>query len=239
MKKVLFALLLLSATTAGAQFTKGTRTVGINVSSIGYSNLTSTFEPTNGGVTGSSGNNNFNVSITPSMGWFLSENVLIGGNLNINFSGAKYTEGNYLESNANTFTGGVGGFGRYYFGKSGFMPYAQASLGIAFGSGTEKLSANYANYTTKGDGKKGGILAFNGGVGLGITKMLSKHTGLDIGLGYSFSSVSYKYSFEENRQYTNPSSSELLKTNYKYNGITHGGTASVGFLIFLDPKTKK
>ena len=235
MKKVLLAFILLYSNATYAQFIKGTRTVGINLTSIGFSNLSSSFEPTGGGSTGSSGNNNLNISITPSMGWFLSENVLIGGNLNINISAVKYTEGNYLTSKANTFTTGVGGFGRYYFGKSGFMPFAQVSLGAAFGSGTENLNANYSNYTTKGDGKKNGILNFNSGVGLGITKMISKNTGLDISLGYSFLLTSYKYSFEENRQYSN-NSSELIKTSYKYDGRNHGGSISVGFLVFLDPK---
>ncbi len=237
MKKVLFAFILLSTTVTYGQFTKGTRTVGINVASIGFSNLSSTYEPTSGGSTGSSGYDNFNISITPSMGWFLSENVLVGGNVNFNFSAVKYTEGNYLTSKSNTFTAGIGGFGRYYFGKSGFMPFAQASLGAAFGSGTENLSATYSNYSTKGNGKKNGILNVNSGIALGLTKMLGKNTGLDISLGYSFMLNNYKYTFEENRQYSN--TSELIKTSYKYSGANHGGSASVGFLIFLDPKKKK
>lgn len=239
MKKVLFAFILLSTSVTYGQFTKGTRTVGINVASVGFSSLASTYEPTGGGSTGSSGNNNFNISITPSMGWFLNENMLVGGNLNINFNGAKYTEGNYLTSKANTFTGGVGGFGRYYFGTSGFMPYGQVSAGVAFGGGSEDLNATYSNYTTKGTGKKGGIFMFNGGVGLGLTKMITKNAGLDIGLGYSFALTSYKYTFEENRVYTITQTSELIKTSYKYSGASNGGSVSVGFLIFLDPKKKK
>ncbi len=237
MKKLLFAFTLFFACTAYGQFTKGTRTVGFNVSSIGFSSLSSSYAPTNGGPTGSSGNDNLSFSLNPTMGWFINEKVLVGGSININLSNGKYTEGNYLTNKTNTFTSGVGGFGRYYFGTSGFMPYGQISLAGAFGSGTEKLTANYQSYTTKGDGKKNGIFNFNSGVGLGLTKMINKNIGLDIGVGYSFVLTSYKYTYEENRQYTN-NSSELIKTNYKYSGTNHGGTLSLGFLIFLDPKNK-
>ena len=235
MKKILFVFTLLGASVSYGQFTKGTRTVGFNVGSIGFSSLSSTYEPTNGGATGSSGNNNFNISLNPTMGWFINEKILVGGSININLNNSKYTEGNYLTNKGNTFTSGVGGFGRYYLGTSGFMPYGQVSLAAAFGTGTETLNAKYSNYTTKGSGKKNGIFNFNSGIGLGLTKMVNKNTGLDLGLGYSFVLNSYKYSYEENRQYTN-NSSELIKTNYKYSGTNHGVSLSLGFLIFLDPK---
>lgn len=235
MKKFFFFLLLCSVNMLYGQFTKGTRTVGAFLSSTGFSTLSSTYTASNGTNINNTKNQNFNLSLSPSMGWFIQENILIGGNLNFNLSNTKYTERSYLTNKGNNFTAGFGAFGRYYFGQSGFMPYAQVTLGTAFGSGSSDFTANYSNYSAKGTGKQSGIFNFSGGAGLGLTKMLSKNTGLDLSVGYSFLLNSYKYSYEENRQYTN-SSVEQLKTNYDYNGTTHGATISVGFLILLDPK---
>lgn len=235
MKKFLLIVALLPVLNGFGQFKKGTRTIGFNVASVGFSSLSSTYEATNGGTTGSSGNNNFNISFNPTMGWFINEKALVGGSLNINLSSSKYTEGNYLTNKSNTFTSGIGAFGRYYFGTSGFMPYGQVSLATAFGSGKETLDAKYTSYTAKGSGKRSGILNFNTGVNIGVTKMVTKNTGLDISVGYAFLFNSYKYNYEENRAFTN-STSELVKTNYKYSGTNHGATISLGYLIFLDPK---
>lgn len=236
MKKSLVFILLFSVNVIYGQFTKGTRTIGAFLGSTGFSNLSSTYTATNGNNINNTKNQNFNLSVSPSMGWFINENVLVGGNLNFNLNITKYTERGYLTNKGNNFTAGVGAFGRYYFGKSGFMPYTQVTLGTAFGSGSTDFTANYSNYSAKGTGKQSGIFNFSGGAGLGITKMLSKNTGLDLSVGYSFLLNSYKYAYEENRQYVNPVSSELSKVNYDYNGTTHGATISVGFLILLDPK---
>lgn len=238
MKKLLSAIILLSAFTTYGQFTKGTRTVGINISSIGFSALNSTFYVEQIG-TSSNSNNSLNLSITPSMGWFIKENVLVGGNMSVNFNNSKYTAGNNVERKGNSFTIGLGGFGRYYLGTTGFMPYLQATAGVSFGSGKNTWDESYPTYSEKGEANQKGIFNINAGLGAGLTKMVNKNVGIDLGIGYAYTNASYDYSYVTNIQYNNPSSSETRKSDYRYKGSNHGVNFSVGFLVFLDPKTKK
>jgi hypothetical protein len=235
MKRVCFVLLCLIALNTYGQFAKGTRTVGINITSIGFSSLNSTFDVDQVGSSGTT-NNNLNLSVIPSMGWFISENILIGGNLNLNYANSKYTAGNNVTRKGNSVGFGLGGFGRYYFGADGFMPYAQAGIGFGFGSGKNTWDEKYTAYSEKGEGNQTGILNLNAGLGVGLTKLINKNIGLDVGLGYAFTNTSYNYSSESNVQFTNPVSSELKRSKYKYTGTNNGVSVSLGFLIFLDPK---
>jgi hypothetical protein len=240
MKKLLFVFTLFLAGTAYGQFTKGTRTVGFNLSSSGFNSNSSTYEYAQSASLGSK-TNNMNLSITPSLGKFINEKTLVGVNLNINFSNNKYTSG-INEDKGNSFSLGLGGFGRYYFTNTGFMPYAQGVLGVAYGNGKFTWVRDYSNVTTpyleKGSADQKGIFTINAGAGLGLTKMVNKSIGFDLGVGYLFSNSNYKYTTEANRQYSNPVSSEQVKGEYKYSNYSNGVTLSIGFLIFLDPKNK-
>ncbi len=235
MLKLIFISLFFISIGCYGQFTKGTRTVGLNLTSFNFSSLNSSYDVNQIGSS-SNTNNSLNVSITPSMGWFISEQVLVGGSFSFNLNNSKFTAGNNVTRKGNSFTAGIGSFGRYYFGATNFMPYAQASLGVSFGSGKNTWDETYTTYSEKGEGNQKSIFNINAGIGMGLTKMISKNTGLDISLGYGFTNSSFDYSSESNIQYNNPPSSELRKSEYKYTGVNHGASFSIGFLIFLDPK---
>ncbi|SFD85440.1 outer membrane beta-barrel protein [Flavobacterium phragmitis] len=107
-----------------------------------------------------------NFTVVPSVGYFVSENIAIGGKLG--FGSSK----NELDLKKNEFT--VGAFGRYYFTPaSQFSVFAQAGL-------------DYTNTKTKpGDYKENEIGA---NVGLGLSYFLSNHFAIEanwLGLGYS------------------------------------------------------
>jgi hypothetical protein len=174
------------------------------------------------------------------MGKFISDVLLVGGGVTINFSNSKY-DGGTKNNTGNTLTAGVNGFGRYYFGTTGFMPYGQISLGAGFGSGkrdgdgTETLSNGQIS-TYKISEKFDGIFDLSAGAGVGLTKLVTKNIGLDLGLSYQFNRRSYKYSSVTDLVFTNPAGGEQRKGNNKYTGISNNVQFTVGFLIFLDPK---
>jgi hypothetical protein len=234
MKKLLLVLISFTAFVSYGQFTKGTRMVGVNIGSAGFSANSTSFDQEGVGLS-TSKTNFINVSVSPSMGWFINENVVIGGNLAINFQNRNYKAGSFADSKTNDLTFGLGAFGRYYFGSSGFMPYLQASLGGAFGSGKATGNSKNSSYSDKWEENRKGIFNLSAGVSAGITKMLNKNVGLDLGLGYSFVNSSYNYSAITNRQYVS-TNTERLETKGKYSNSINGVAVSFGLLIFLDPK---
>lgn len=240
MKKVFIFLALFISMAATAQFQKGTRTFGLNLGSAGFSNTSADATNNNGTLIGSDKTNRLNVSITPSYGWFINEKVLVGGSISVGISSSKYTAGTITVEKSNGFSGGIGVYGRYYFSAEGFMPYAQASLGGTMGSATYTWTRDLRttfNSIDKGDADQKSIFNLNAGLSVGLTKMVNKHVGLDIGLGYVFTNTSYKYSSINNRQYqTTPATSDEIRSNFKYSGFTNGVNLSFGFLIFLDSK---
>ncbi len=239
MKKLIFASLFFIALSSYGQFTKGTRTVGLSIGSLGFSNFQQTFDYGSGG-TFSDINNTLNISINPSMGKFISDVLLVGGGVTINFSNSKY-DGGTKNNTGNTLTAGVNGFGRYYFGTTGFMPYGQVSLGAGFGSGKRDgdEKGTYTSgqtYSSKYSEKFDGIFDITAGAGVGLTKLVTKNIGLDLGLTYQFNRRSYKYSSVNDLVFTNPTGGEQRKGNNKYTGTSNNVQFSVGFLIFLDSK---
>lgn len=82
---------VLCATATYAQTEKGNMLVGANLGHIG-----GVFQ---------SGANTFNLNLTPKLGWFIKDDIAIGGEVNLGLStGDGMTNFNY----------GVGAFGRYY-----------------------------------------------------------------------------------------------------------------------------
>ncbi|MBX9785593.1 MAG: hypothetical protein K2X48_20105 [Chitinophagaceae bacterium] len=239
MKKLFFLFLFFTSMNSFSQFTKGTRTVGLNLGGIGFTNFQQGYNYGSIG-TATTTNNSFNISLQPSMGKFFSDNLLVGGGPSLNFSTNKYSSRNNNYS-GNTFTGGINVFGRYYFGAEGFMPYLQANTGVAFGGGSQKGNASGSlgsgqTYTSKYTEDFKSILNFAGGLGLGLTKLLNKNVGLDVGIAYQFNRRSFNYSSVNDVVYSSPASSEQQKSTYKYTGTTNNVALSAGILVFLDPK---
>lgn len=154
MKKLL-AGLLLSATTilaANAQIQKGNVLVGGNLTNI---NL------------GLDDPKIFSVDITPKAGWFIQDNVAVGGYVNFGLRTAK--------NSSTTTSYGLGALGRYYTGKDTEVLkhgrfFAEATVGI----GGTNVSGGGAN--TNG---------LNLSVGPGFAYFITPNIGLETLLKYN------------------------------------------------------
>src|SRR6185436_9319213 len=135
---------------------------------------------------------NYNVSINPSIGWFISDKTVVGATLNINPNGQKITYEQsgttYQSDKSNGYNIGAGGFARNYFNSnSNFMPFGQVSLNGGFSNLKTEGFFYGTGYKQTYTGNSNGGAFVNASFVLGLTKMLGPNAGLDFFAGYSFS----------------------------------------------------
>ena len=240
--------LSLSAIVTNAQFKKGMRMVGTSIGSILFNSGNSDITSPQVANSTASKNTNYNISITPSLGWFLSDQTAAGALLNINPSGDKTTyEQNgttYKSDKSNRYNIGAGGFVRTYLGQpQNLRPFAQATINAGFSDlkteGFYYYTAGSPTYKETYTGKSSGGFFLNATFLGGFTKMINEFTGLDFFVGYTFSKNNF--SFKKTTLYyvsstdTNPSTGiDNTTTKYTNNGFTLG----VAFQIFLKEKKK-
>jgi hypothetical protein len=232
--------------TASSQLKKGTRMVGVTIGSIFYNNGNADISfpaPTQGY---SYKTTSFGAAIAPSMGWFISDNTVIGAMLNINpvwlkntyeFSGTTYRK-----DESNTFNLGIGGGVRNYFNNSStYKPFGQ--LNINFGISSQNTEGFFYGGSGPGvyketyDGKSSGGFFTNAALALGFTKMLNAHTGLDLYAGYN-------YSYSKNTLKTttltdagiNGSIDQTAVSEPTTKFTSHGFVLGLGFQIFLEAR---
>lgn len=243
-----FSLLILNAV-ANAQFKKGMRMVGTSIGSVLFNSGSSDISSPQVVNSTASKNTNYNISITPSLGWFLSDQTAVGALLNINPSGDKTTyEQNgttYKSDKSNRYNIGAGGFARTYFGQSqSLRPFAQATINAGFSNlkteGFFYHTVGSPTYKETYTGNSSGGFFLNATFLGGFTKMVGDFTGLDFFVGYIFSKNNF--SFKKTTLYyvsstdTNPSTgTDNTTTKFTNNGFTLG----VAFQIFLKEKRNK
>src|SRR4051794_24572248 len=88
-KFIIFIVLLLVCTAGNAQFKKGNRLAGATIGSGNFSSGNTEFSTPTGLQTSSTFNHNWNINISPSYGWFITDRAIIGGNLLLNIYNAK------------------------------------------------------------------------------------------------------------------------------------------------------
>lgn len=115
-------------------------------------------------------NTNFSLSINPKLGYFIQDNIAIGGEVNLGFATAKgYTDINYL----------VGAFGRYYFSDQQAILlkhsrfFIEANAGI---SGENHKPKDMPSSSTNGLGI---------GFGPGVAYFITPNIGLEALLKYN------------------------------------------------------
>jgi hypothetical protein len=180
------------------------------------------------------------------MGWFISDNTVAGISLNINPSNNKTSYESsgsiFQQDKSNSFNIGLGGFARSYFKTaSSFMPFGQFSFN--FGISTQNTSGFFYGgsgsgaYKTSYDGKSSGGFFANASLSLGMTKLLSPHTGLDFYTGYTFSYTKNTSKTTTTRDDGNNGTIDLTSISEPTTKFTnHGFQLGVGFQIFLDPR---
>jgi hypothetical protein len=232
---------------SNAQFLKGTRIVGVSAGSAFFNAGNSDQTVTSIGdvaikVTG------YGISLTPTMGWFLSENTAVGFSDLINPSGDQTS----FEENGSTFqkdkarnlSAGLGAFVRNYFSKSGaFLPFGQ--FGFNTGIISRKTDGFFyggsggSSYKDTYDGKSSGGFFADIAFLLGVTKMLGKNTGLDLQLGYNFYYTKntvklvtlHDDGIDGSIDETRPKETVSKFTNNRF-------IIGLGFQVFLDAKNK-
>ncbi|MBL7743411.1 MAG: hypothetical protein JNN00_08015 [Chitinophagaceae bacterium] len=243
-----FTVLFFFASPATSQFAKGTRMAGASVASIlansGKTEQTVTsIGSTTGKVSG------YEVAITPSFGWFITEKTVAGFTFNFNPSSEKITfEENgsvYQKDKSRKFNLAIGGFARNYFkGEGSFLPFGQ--FGFSAGMFDEKADgffyggsgANVYKRTYAGNSSGGFIVNTN--LAAGFTKMVGKYTGFDIYAGYNFSYSKSKYNkntFVDRG--IDGSIDETEKTEYTSKYSNHRFLIGIGFQVFLEKGKKK
>lgn len=244
-KKILAIITLLTSLAAQSQFKKGDKMVGTTIGSVFYNSGSADISVDQIGENKSK-ITSFNLSINPSIGWFISENTAIGASLNINPTSNKTTyEQNgstYQSDQSNNFNIGLGGFVRNYFKSSGNMlPFGQ----FGFNLGISSLKTEGFLYTgtaptatkTSYDGSSSGGFFANASLQAGLTKMMGENAGLDIFIGYTYGynkNVFSKTTLVDNGNNGSTDETRKNKTTSKY--TNHGFLLGVGFQVFLRGK---
>ena len=142
--------------------------------------------------------NNFNMGLSPSLGWFVSDNLVAGVQLIFNFARQETWQvaenGNtYKKDNYRNLDFGAGGFSRYYFTNTGRLdPFAHVYFNAGSGSTNTDGFQYYTTYNLTYEGNSDSRFFYNAGLLAGITKMIAPGTGLEAFLGYAHSSNKFR-----------------------------------------------
>ena len=175
------------------------------------------------------------------MGWFISDNTVIGALLNIGYTYqktfSKAANGNIFNRNiSNSFSPGIGGFVRNYFNSSGtLMPFGQFNLNFGIGSTSNNGFYFINNDKSAYDGKSSGDFFINSGIAFGFTKMLNENVGLDFFAGYTYSYNKKSFKTTTLTDLDNNGSVDQTAVSEPTQKFTnHGVVVGAGFQIFLD-----
>jgi hypothetical protein len=248
MKKNLLVLLCLLgiSTCIFAQFKQGDKMVGASLGSVLYNSGSSTVSfPAFSGY--ESKTNSYGIRVEPVVGWFISDETVIGVSINIHPFGQKvrYQDAGttFQEDKSSNFDVGLGGFARHYFGAGGgFLPFGQAGFNLGMSSANTEGFRYYTG--TPGskvsyDGESSGGFFANGSLQLGLTKMLNDHTGLDLFLGYTYSYNKNTFKTVTSTDADLDGDIDIRAENEPTTKFTnHGFIIGAGFQIFLTGKKK-
>lgn len=226
-----------------AQFVKGNWMAEGGIGNLSVSN--NTFEQTN--VSGARIDYNktkdFSIGIMPRMGYFVTNNLVVGTTFGINFSSTNVEELNasngvkVTETKRSSIHLDFMPFLRYYFGKTGTTRfYGQVGCGITTALSTKGEYKEFDNigavdYTSKLNTPKK-YFNFSGEALVGLNHFVSQNVAINAALGYRH------ISGKETTSYTNtlgiPTTTPEVKHTIK------GGTFSwnVGFTMIIPCKKK-
>lgn len=246
LKKWLFLMLTAaSGHAASAQFMKGDRMYGASVGSVIYNSGSSDVTVTQIGNSKSK-TTSFNLNISPSAGWFLSENTVVGVSLTINPTGntVSYEQNGttFQKDKSNTFNIGLGAFTRHYLGKGArLLPFGQFGFNLGISSlKTEGFfygGSGSGAYKITYDGSSSGGFFANASLQAGFTKMMGENAGLDFSLGYIYGYNKNTFNKTTLRDNSNDGTiDETLKNETTTKFTNHGFFLGVGFQVFLRKK---
>ncbi len=241
-----FALALLSVTPADAQqLKKGNMLVETSLGDISINKGKTKYEsPT--AVTSRYETNSFGITLSPRVGFFLSDNFVLGTELYIslynssdddfNAAGVKTSDSKYKNTNI-----GLSPFARFYFPgknpKSVFYGQLNAGFNVdislkrdyvyynALGAITSKFKYNYEKKPFN----------FRGDVKVGWNRFLTESIALNMDLGYGFSKNTQTSTYTNTPTVGPATTSTSSKYTYDRSGVVWG----LGFTMFIPCKKKK
>lgn len=131
----------------------------------------------------SSGSEKFNsFNLNPKIGYFASDNLLLGIDLGLGLSSHNFEGEDYESMDKGSFLS-IGPFVRYYFPMEKITPFAEASVG--FGTLKTEWESDFSESENKA-----GITSFQAGAGF-LAKMGS-NAGFELSLGYLSNTIKSK-----------------------------------------------
>lgn len=229
---------------AYSQFSKGDKMVGASVGTFAFNNGSADITVASIGSNNSK-NTNYSININPQLGWFFSENMVVGLTLNINPNSQKVSyeqSGNTYQSDKSSgFNIGVGGFLRNYFNGNKLLPFVQFSLNAGISSlKTEGFfygGSGSSGYKQTYTGNSNGGFFANSALAAGFTKMVGENAGLDVYAGYNFNYNKNTFKRTTLRDDGNNGSIDSRGENETTTKFTnHGFVVGVGFQVFIRRK---
>jgi hypothetical protein len=236
MKKLTFFCLFLAMTClVFPQNKKGNLLVGTDVGSAGLSFGNSENGTPSSTSVDKSKYTSFSISVYPSIGYYFSDNLVIGTYLDLGYSSQKYKNSNNYntatsESQYSDVSFSLGPFARLYLGRNdgrgrlfvhvsaGFNLYPVYSYTYTPSSGT--------GYTQKYDK----YFPWNASLRIGYEHYLNSAVGLEFYVGYTY------YHSESTTTYDNTTG---MDNSYTNKSSEHDIVFGVGIQIHLDALTKK
>jgi hypothetical protein len=226
-----------------AQFKKGDKMLGASVGTV-FLNSGSTDVSTSI-ITSTNSNDNFGLSINPSIGWFINDNIAVGimptAGYNKQKLLGKSSGSTYMKDESSRFIIGIGGFARYYFSaknpKTRLFGQYDLSLGLS-GSKSEGFQyETYGVYVDRYNQKSSGDFFANTSLLFGVSKFLTNKTSLDFYIGYKFSYIKSNPKGTFLRDYSDPLIGDVTqKPDYDQKFTGHNVVIGVGFQVFLEKK---
>jgi outer membrane protein len=172
-KKIAFILSLFLAVSSSvnAQTEKGRWQLGAQIGNFSY-------QTQNGGK-------NFSGSISPSAGYFIIDNLLIGTGVPVSYSAYRFPS-NFNSVESATTSYGLSPFARYYIGKNHLKPY----IGLAYSysrTSTRQTQPDFTGQVTK-QTTTGSVT--NLVPTIGVAYFITDNVALNAGLNYSIQSIS-------------------------------------------------
>lgn len=193
-----FTLTFLISFSFFAQNLKGTKLLGVGIGSIYFTNSDSETSYSNTPTVYLNDTRSFGMTIYPSVGWFVKDNFVVGGNLSFNISNSKSDSSN--DSNTTTSETKssypslyIGPFARYYFGNSSEgKPFVHVNAQYGLGKGKSESSSSSGSSSETNSHYK---TDWNAGLAVGYEYFLSEYIGVyaTLGIQYSQNITIYEY----------------------------------------------
>lgn len=246
MRNAFFLLTALcSSLISFSQFAKGDKMLGVSVGTFSGNSGTTKFTTGTSAAGYDSKSNNFTVSVSPSIGWFVKDDLAVGVSLNFRTGSYKTDDlsrdTTFRYNKTTTFDAGIGGFVRKYFKSSKtLLPFIQANVNAGV-SGSNNNGFVFASdivgvYKDSYESKTSGGLYANIGAGIGATKMLGTNVGLDFSIGYNYNYNKNDFSSTTKRDYLTAVGDFTSESKYTSKLGNHGFNIGVGVQVFLGNK---